>query len=264
MKLISDHNWLDRGLLFVIILELLALLVVKLFSPFNKVDFYYTSMPIISALGFIAVIVSILYVKKANDERLSQEYYNFYVEKIEKYKQRMNDVKLSSLIPTMNTKKTDSIFDFQGQLLALSFIITFDLDYKDDLKKIKNGEEFDLKHFRKRNYFNALEDIINLVRIVDSFAKSNNILLNEINVHRKLTDDHIELLSRQILSELLKGYLFFCSGYDTKFTQHEVINLFKNDANQKVITHFFYISYDLIRRDDKLKKILDSERMSLD
>lgn len=264
MKFKININWFDRALIVIIILELLVLILVKLYSPLNKVDFYYTSMPIISALGFMAVIVSIWYVKKGNDERLSQEYYNFYVEKIEKQKQKMNDVKLNSLIPTIPTHKTDSIFDFQTPLLSLSFIIKLDSDYEDDLKKIKNGEELDLKYFKKRNYFNALEDMINLVQRVGSFSKSNDLLLNEINVLRKLTDDHIELLSRQILSELLKEYLFFCSGYEVIFPLYEVINLFRNDANQKVVTNFFYISYDIIKQDDKLKKFLASERMSLE
>ncbi len=265
MKLKSGHNWLGKGLLIVIILGLLALLIVKLmYMPFNKADFHNIIMPIISVLGFIAVIISIWYVKKGNDERLSQEYYNFYVEKIEKYKQRMNDEKIRFLTASIKTEKTDTIYNFLLFLFILQNQIRLDFDYEEDLQKIKDGKKLNTNYFQKRSYFKPLFDMQGLVLIVGGFAHSNYRLLSEINLHRRLTDDHIELLSRQILSELLKDYLIACHRLFPIPDHEGIINLFKNDKEIIIINKFFFIPYEIISKDDKLKKLSSSEGIKLD
>jgi len=106
--------------------------------------------------------------------------------------------------------------------------------------------------------------MINLFEIVGGLAKSNKILLDEINEYGKLTDDHKELLSRQILSELLNNYLVDCWKLLNTPNREEIINLFYTDKKMKVINKFFFIPYEIISKDDRLKKLSSTEGIRLD
>lgn len=271
MKFKIDYNWFDRGLLFVIILELLALLIVKLmYMPFNKADFHNIIMPIISAAGFIAVIVSIWYVKKGNDERLSQEYHNFYVHKINEKKREAENLKIADGVTTLKVNKTVNILNSYNTIYLLCSNLVGNKEYKDDLKKVdtEKGIRIErttedirfLKVIEKKAYFKIMWDIENTIELVKSYTTSCYQIIAEVRSNKKLKCHHSELAIRRVLRELLGEYLSFsCAIKDGRLTWLNNKTFLQYPLVYGVFDEGFLETYIDISLNKYLNKLYDTE-----
>jgi len=246
-------------LLLFIVLELLGILVIRLmYLPFDKADFHNTIMPIISAAGFMAIIVSIWYVKKGNDEKLSYEYYNYYSDVIDELRIKGETTLLKNFAKDYNIHTRNHCLNFEDLYVEIiNNNIKNSPQYKRDCAFIKKGGNLKTFDLEQKSYYSSFVLIANLNFNINFFYDECYNTLQELRSKRKIFKHHEEMLIKSIINHLLSSYIIFCS----KVRKGEISKL-DDVLTAKIGTEIyeqarFFVLYDKINEDDYLSSFVN-------